>query len=72
MKRWRLIEDSFETGPQIHTIDLDFEEAQELLERHQKTFPDCQWYVEPYDHIEKGYTPIPRDACDGWEDMFNH
>jgi uncharacterized protein (DUF3820 family) len=31
----------------IHTDDIDLESANEMLERHKRTFPNCHWEILP-------------------------
>ena len=45
MKRYNLIEDGI-----IHTSDLSYEWATEMLEGHTNTFPDVDFWIEPMEN----------------------
>lgn len=76
MARYKLLEGD-EMGYFItHTSGLYLEDAQEMLERHQKCFPNKIWVIEEED--EEEYEEAKRErhyndrAVDGWEDLFNY
>lgn len=48
MKRYNLIEDGI-----IHTDGLKLKDAEEMLERYQKTFPDSEYWIEPAEYRRK-------------------
>lgn len=58
----------------IHTKGLTKEEAEKEMEHHSEFFPECDWWIEPHnkdDDKEDKPRHYNKDACDGWEDIYN-
>lgn len=58
-----------------HTTGLTEQEARKELKTYSDLYPNQEWYIEPYDdseegEVEKEVITTPRDACDGWEDIY--
>ena len=76
MARYKLLEGDEMGYFNIRTSGLYLEDAQEMLERHQKCFPNKIWLIEKED--EEEYEEAKRErhyndrAVDGWEDLFNY
>ena len=76
MARYKLLEGDEMGYFNIHTSNIYLEDAQEMLERHQKCFPNKIWLIGEED--EEEYEEAKRErhyndrAVDGWEDLFNY
>lgn len=71
MQKWRLMGIDEDGYPNEEVNDLEFDKANVELARYEKLFPDTDYYIEPYEHIE----PEPErhyneNAVDGWEDIY--
>ena len=59
-----------------HTTGLTEQEARKALRRYSDLFPNQEWYIEPCDDSEEGMEKeirtTPKDACDGWEDIYSY
>lgn len=67
--RYRVMED-FGEGWEVHTEDLEQEEACVLAESLSKTFPNSVWWIDLYEHIVEEERHYNEYAVDGWEDMY--
>jgi hypothetical protein len=56
----------------LHTKDLNKQEAIDLLNRLRKTFPQHCYIIEEYKHKPKRYVKYNTNAVDGWEDIYKH
>lgn len=54
----------------LHTDELEHEEASELQHELMSLFPENVYYIEPYEHIEKPQRVYNEKAADGWEDIY--
>jgi len=72
MTMYKLLESDGQGYFNLHTDWLTKKEAEEMRNHHAKTFPNQDWIIEPHRDEERHkvvrYTP--RDAADGWEDIY--
>lgn len=72
MKLYKLLESDRNGYFNLHTGWIDKETAEEMRDRYARLFPDSDWIIEEH-HEEDTIASIrntPKDACDGWEDMY--
>ncbi len=53
MQKWQLFENGY-----LHTSGLKKEDADEMLERHQRIFPELEFYI-----MQDEVYPQERDCC---------
>lgn len=66
--RYRVVE-IYADGWNVHTDDLDKDEASDLQDHLNSTFPIAHFFVEPYEHVVEEERHYNENAVDGWEDM---
>ena len=77
MARYKLLEGDEMGYFNIHTSNIYLEDTQEMIERHQKCFPNKIWLIveendeEEYEEAKEERHYNDR-AVDGWEDLFNY
>lgn len=70
MKNWRLMQSDGEGYFDTHTDGLSEESAREMLARHQKCFPNTDWYIEEYTEEPREERTHNESAVDGHEDLY--
>lgn len=56
--------------PEIHTEDINENNANELCENLKRLFPNFEYYVECVEYKEKIQRHYNENAIDGWEDLY--
>ena len=77
MAKYKLLEMDEMGYFNIHTSNIYLEDTQEMLKRHQNSFPNKIWIIEEENEEDeneeyKEERHYNERAVDGWEDLFNY
>lgn len=71
MERWKVVRET-RYGYEDHTDDMTYDEATDLECDLTSYFPNQQFMVVPYEHVEKEENSrvYNNNAIDGWNDLY--